>query len=59
MDTKGAESWSTLRDAALPLGSLSHEVARRPIADRRRYPPMREKMSRKGAPPQAEVTKSL
>jgi acylphosphatase len=24
-----------------------------------RYPPMREKMSRKGAPPQAEVTKSL
>jgi hypothetical protein len=24
-----------------------------------RYPPIREKMSRKGAPPQAEVTKSL
>jgi hypothetical protein len=23
------------------------------------YPPMREKISRKGAPPQAEVTKSL
>ena len=24
-----------------------------------RYPPMRARMSRKGAPPQAEVTKSL
>ena len=53
-------AWNTIAESTLKgddLAKFMNTLMR--TIEGRDYPPMREKMSRKGAPPQAEVTKSL